>query len=54
MIWDRYHRVGRPFKSKILDEFCTVGDYLSKAMPEMTLEDMPNPGETGVCVKRPL
>ena len=29
-IWDRYHRVGRQFKSKILDEFCSVCDYARK------------------------
>jgi hypothetical protein len=29
-IWDRYQRVGRQFKSKILDEFCLVCSYLQK------------------------
>jgi len=29
-IWDRYQRVGRPFKSKILDEFCSVCSYARK------------------------
>jgi hypothetical protein len=29
-IWDRYHRVGRRFKSKILDEFCSVCGYARK------------------------
>ena len=26
-IWARYQRVGRRFKSKILDEFCSVCGY---------------------------
>jgi hypothetical protein len=29
-IWDRYQRAGRPFKSKILDEFCEVCGYARK------------------------
>ena len=29
-IWDRYQRVGRRFKSKILDEFCAVCGYTRK------------------------
>jgi hypothetical protein len=29
-IWDRYQRVGRRFKSKILDEFCAVCGYSRK------------------------
>lgn len=29
-IWGRYHRVGRRFKSKILDEFCSVCGYARK------------------------
>jgi hypothetical protein len=29
-IWDRYQRVGRRFKSKILDEFCEVCGYARK------------------------
>lgn len=29
-IWDRYHRAGRRFKSKILDEFCSVCGYARK------------------------
>lgn len=29
-IWDRYQRVGRQFKSKILDEFCSVCGYARK------------------------
>src|SRR5688572_5298328 len=29
-IWDRYQRAGRPFKSKILDEFCELGGYACK------------------------
>jgi len=29
-IWDRYQRVGRRFKSKILDEFCSVCGYSRK------------------------
>lgn len=29
-IWDRYQRVGRRFKSKILDEFCSVCGYARK------------------------
>ena len=29
-IWGRYQRVGRRFKSKILDEFCTVCGYTRK------------------------
>jgi len=29
-IWDRYHRVGRRFKSRILDEFCSVCGYARK------------------------
>jgi hypothetical protein len=29
-IWDRYQRVGRKFKSKILDEFCDVCGYARK------------------------
>jgi hypothetical protein len=29
-IWDRYQRVGRRFKSKILDEFCAVCGYARK------------------------
>ena len=29
-IWDRYQRVGRRFKSKILDEFCEVCGYSRK------------------------
>lgn len=29
-IWDRYQRVGRQFKSKILDEFCQVCGYARK------------------------
>jgi hypothetical protein len=29
-IWDRYQRVGRSFKSKILDEFCAVCGYARK------------------------
>lgn len=29
-IWARYQRVGRHFKSKILDEFCSVCDYSRK------------------------
>jgi len=29
-IWGRYQRVGRRFKSKILDEFCEVCDYSRK------------------------
>src|SRR4029079_2967430 len=29
-IWDRYQRVGRKFKSKILDEFCDVCGYTRK------------------------
>ena len=29
-IWDRYQRVGRRFKSKILDEFCDVCGYTRK------------------------
>lgn len=29
-IWGRYQRVGRPFKSKILDEFCAVCGYSRK------------------------
>jgi hypothetical protein len=29
-IWDRYQRVGREFKSKILDEFCAVCGYARK------------------------
>lgn len=29
-IWQRYQRVGRPFKSKILDEFCAVCGYARK------------------------
>ena len=30
IIWDRYQRVGRRFKSKILDEFCEVCGYCRK------------------------
>lgn len=29
-IWGRYQRVGRPFKNKILDEFCAVCGYARK------------------------
>lgn len=29
-IWDRYQRVGRKYKSKILDEFCDVCSYARK------------------------
>jgi len=29
-IWERYQRVGRRFKSKILDEFCAVCGYTRK------------------------
>ena len=29
-IWDRYQRVGRRFKTKILDEFCSVCGYCRK------------------------
>jgi hypothetical protein len=29
-IWGRYQRVGRRFKSKILDEFCEVCGYSRK------------------------
>jgi hypothetical protein len=29
-IWQRYQRVGRPFKTKILDEFCAVCGYARK------------------------
>ena len=29
-IWARYQRVGRRFKSKILDEFCSVCGYSRK------------------------
>src|ERR1051325_3588459 len=29
-IWDRYQRVGKKFKSKILDEFCEVCGYARK------------------------
>lgn len=29
-IWDRYQRVGRRFKSKILDEFCAICGYTRK------------------------
>lgn len=29
-VWDRYQRVGREFKSKILDEFCEVCGYARK------------------------
>jgi len=29
-IWARYQRVGRAFKSKILDEFCAVCGYARK------------------------
>jgi len=29
-IWDRYQRVGRRFKTKILDEFCAVCGYTRK------------------------
>lgn len=29
-IWDRYQRVGRRFKSKILDEFCEICGYARK------------------------
>jgi hypothetical protein len=29
-IWDRYQRAGRPFKGKILDEFCAICGYARK------------------------
>ena len=29
-IWERYQRVGRQFKSKILDEFCAICSYSRK------------------------
>lgn len=29
-IWERYQRVGRRFKTKILDEFCSVCGYSRK------------------------
>src|SRR5206468_3560147 len=29
-IWDRYQRVGRLFKTKILDEFCAICGYTRK------------------------
>ena len=29
-IWDRYQRVGRRFKSTILDEFCSACGYARK------------------------
>jgi hypothetical protein len=34
-IWDRYQRVGRKFKSKILDEFCDVCGYARKYAIEL-------------------
>lgn len=34
-IWERYQRVGREFKSKILDEFCAVCGYTRKYAIEL-------------------
>jgi len=40
-IWDRYQRVGRKYKSKILDEFCDVCGYARKYAIEL-LSRKPN------------
>src|SRR5512136_1672005 len=42
-IWDRYQRVGRRFKSKILDEFCSVCGYGRKYAIRL-LRRRPGPG----------
>ena len=39
-IWGRYQRVGRRFKSKILDEFCTVCGYRRKYAISLLADSM--------------
>src|SRR5580704_1219903 len=47
-IWDRYHRVGRRFKSKILDEFCAVCGYCRKyAIGLLSQQPRPKPKRRG-------
>ncbi len=47
-IWDRYQRVGRQFKSKILDEFCSVCGYARKyAIGLLRRQPRPRPKRPG-------
>jgi hypothetical protein len=49
-IWDRYHRVGRRFKSKILDEFCLVCGYARKyAIRLLSRRPWARPKRPGPC-----
>jgi hypothetical protein len=42
-IWGRYQRVGRRFKSKILDEFCVVCGYCRKSAIRLLSRSLPGP-----------
>lgn len=42
-IWGRYQRVGRRFKSKILDEFCAVCGYARKYALRLLNRPLPGP-----------
>jgi hypothetical protein len=60
-IWDRYQRVGRRFKSKILDEFCAVCGYtrkyaigLLKRKPRQRSKKPGPPRQYGAWVLAPL